>query len=31
MKYMLFFELKNTFFSIPKSRDLGFANPGIRD
>ena len=25
------FKLKNTIFSIPKSRDLGFANPGIRD
>jgi len=31
MEYMLASTEKYNFFSIPKSRDLGFANPGIRD
>jgi len=31
MEYMLFLTEKYNFLSIPKSRDLGFANPGIRD
>jgi len=31
MEYMLVSTEKYNFFSIPKFRDLGFANPGIRD